>query len=75
MMINNLLAAPLTLLCGSSGVGKSSVLRAGVASTLKAETQESIDGSGSAWHLVVVCRDWRDDPVRRQLDRRDRATT
>lgn len=50
----NLMASRLTVLYGESGVGKSSVLRAGVAYELRA-SEESV--------AVVVFDDWRDDPV------------
>jgi Novel STAND NTPase 1 len=49
----NLLAARLTLLYGRSGVGKSSLLHAGVVPRLR----EAPDLT------VVVFRSWRDDPV------------
>jgi WD40 repeat protein len=63
IILDNLLATQLTLLYGSSGVGKSSVLGAGVASRLKAKAKDSVARSGIAEHLVVVCRDWRDNPL------------
>ncbi len=50
----NLRAAQLTLLYGESGVGKSSILRAGVVPVLKEDPD----------FTVVVCRSWRDDPIR-----------
>lgn len=50
MIIANLYASPLTVLYGGSGVGKSSVLLAGVAPELK-ETPRL---------AVVVFRDWQD---------------
>lgn len=53
LIIANLFAAPLTLLFGASGVGKSSVLRAGVAHEL-----------GSRHNLlVVVFNTWQSEPV------------
>ena len=54
LIIANLFASPLTLLYGQSGVGKSSVLRAGVAHQLK--NRDDV--------LVVVCSSWRDDPIK-----------
>jgi WD40 repeat protein len=49
----NLMAARLTVLYGASGVGKTSVLRAGVAHGLR------LDGE----HAVVVYDSWSGDPV------------
>lgn len=51
IIIANLLASPLTLLYGASGVGKSSVLRAGVVPQLRRERPGT---------PVVVFRDWVD---------------
>jgi WD40 repeat protein len=48
----NLFASPLTLLYGASGVGKSSVLRAGVAHQLR--TREDL--------LIVVFNSWQGNP-------------
>jgi tetratricopeptide (TPR) repeat protein len=53
LIAGKLYAARLTLLYGGSGVGKSSVLRAGVANTLRQE-----DGVA-----VVVFSAWQGDPV------------
>src|SRR3954447_24376141 len=50
----NLVAARLTVLYGATGVGKSSVLRAGVARDLRALPERP---------LVVVHEAWADDPV------------
>jgi WD40 repeat protein len=50
----NLVAARLTVLYGTTGVGKSSVLRAGVARDLRALPERP---------LVVVHEAWADDPV------------
>ena len=63
IILNNLLASHLTLLYGSSGVGKSSVLQAGVASRLKKQAREKVErGEPPDW-AVIVCRDWRDVPL------------
>ncbi len=53
LIIANLFASPLTLLYGSSGVGKSSVLRAGVEHQLR--QREDL--------LVVVFNSWQSDPI------------
>jgi tetratricopeptide (TPR) repeat protein len=50
IVISNLYAAPLTILHGSSGVGKSSVLLAGAAPELRATPRTA----------VVVFRNWQD---------------
>jgi WD40 repeat protein len=55
IIVANLLASRLTVLYGESGVGKSSVLRAGVARDLRALPEPV---------AVVVFADWRDDPAR-----------
>src|ERR1017187_7921445 len=49
----NLMTYPLTLLYGASGVGKSSLINAAVLRDLRKTPKEVV---------VVVCRDWRDDP-------------
>jgi hypothetical protein len=59
----NLLASRLTVFYGASGVGKSSVLRAGVAHHLRARSEQERAERGRAEFAVVVFRDWRDDPV------------
>ena len=61
LIIANLFASRLTLLYGPSGVGKSSVLRAGVVRRLRKENpHDSTDVPGLA---VVVFNAWRDDPI------------
>lgn len=58
----NLIASRLTLLYGSSGVGKSSLLRAGVAYRMRLEAEnDAINGGPNS--LVVVFSTWRDDPI------------
>ena len=66
-IITNLLAARLTLLHAESGVGKSSLLRAGVAWRLNrlARTGQS---SGDVVDLPVVFSSWKDDPVKELID-------
>lgn len=59
----NLQAARLTVLYGASGVGKSSVLRAGVAHTLRQQALERPAESGLPEFGVVVYSAWRDDPI------------
>ncbi|MFQ5342889.1 MAG: hypothetical protein ACE5F6_15225, partial [Anaerolineae bacterium] len=59
----NLMAWRLTLLYGPSGVGKSSLLRAGVAHHLRQTAQENLAQTGSPEFAVVVFNAWRDDPL------------
>jgi WD40 repeat protein len=68
IIIANLMASRLTLLYGPSGVGKTSVLHAGVAHQL---TQQSLDasGRGKPEYAVVVFGSWRDEPVSELLTR------
>ncbi len=63
IIINNLMAARLTLLYGSSGVGKSSLLRAGVASRIKQQARRNLQQFGKPELAVVIFNDWRDDPL------------
>jgi WD40 repeat protein len=60
----NLMASRLTVLYGETGVGKSSVLRAGVAHHLRSLAARNLDTRGEPGLAVVVFDAWRDDPVR-----------
>jgi tetratricopeptide (TPR) repeat protein len=62
-IITNLKAKRLTLIFGASGVGKSSVLRAGVAYKLRRLAQKNLDEKGEPEFAVVVFKDWAGDPV------------
>jgi WD40 repeat protein len=59
----NLMASRLTLLYGPSGVGKSSVLRAGVVHHLRKLSQQNLIERGTPEFIVVVFNTWRDDPI------------
>jgi tetratricopeptide (TPR) repeat protein len=59
----NLMASRLTLLYGASGVGKSSVLRAGVAHHLRQLAQQNLAERGTPEFVVVVFSSWRGDPL------------
>jgi hypothetical protein len=60
----NLLGARLTLLYGPSGVGKSSILLAGVVSRLRERSRENLADDDAAGFAVVVVRSWADpDPL------------
>jgi WD40 repeat protein len=72
-IINNLLAARLTLLHAESGVGKSSLLRAGVAWRLSGLARTGRP-SGDVVDLPVVFNSWKDDPVK-ELVGKIRKTT
>ena len=63
LIVANLMASRLTLLFGPSGVGKSSLLRAGVAPTLRSRAQQHLTAFGTPESAVVVFSAWRDDPV------------
>jgi conflict system STAND superfamily ATPase/WD40 domain-containing protein len=58
----NLMASRLTILYGPSGVGKSSLLRAGVARRLQSLVPAA-DGVEDAGAEFVIVDRWRDDPV------------
>lgn len=60
----NLMASRLTVLYGPIGVGKSSLLRAGVAHGLREQARASLAVGGSPEFGVVLLSSWRDDPVR-----------
>lgn len=59
----NLMAARLTLLYGPSGVGKSSVLNAGVAYQLRKQARYALERGRAPEFAIVVFRSWRDDPI------------
>jgi WD40 repeat protein len=58
----NLRASRLTLLYAGSGVGKSSLIRAGVAARLGRDARRRRDRGATAY-VPVVFSSWRDDPV------------
>lgn len=59
----NLLAARLTVLYGPSGVGKTSVLRAGVAHRLRRLARANVTERGHPEFAVVIFDAWSEDPV------------
>jgi WD40 repeat protein len=63
LIIGNLRAARLTILYAPSGVGKSSVLRAGVAARLRELALRGMSERGTAKFIPVVFSSWRDRPV------------
>ena len=62
-IITNLRAARLTLLHAESGVGKSSLLRAGVAWRMRRLADDSLARRGTARFVPIVFSSWKDDPV------------
>jgi WD40 repeat protein len=62
ILSDNLKAHRLTLLYGESGVGKSSVLRAGVAHRLREQGRRASAADGAPGLGVVVFGAWRRDP-------------
>ena len=63
LVVASLKASRLTLVYGQSGAGKSSLLRAGVAASLRAQARADMERFGSAEFIPVVFSNWRDDPV------------
>lgn len=66
ILTDNLRAKRLTLVYGASGVGKSSVLRAGVQYQLHRSAQKNSERSGSPRFAVAVFHEWlewKDDPI------------
>jgi WD40 repeat protein len=62
-VITNLRAARLTLLHAESGVGKSSLLRAGAAWRMRQLADENLRRRGTARSVPIVFSSWKDDPV------------
>ncbi len=62
-IITNLRAARLTLLHAESGVGKSSLLRAGVAWQLDQLAQQGVGRRRRARYIPIVYSSWKDDPT------------
>mgnify|MGYP003287936527 CR=1 FL=1 len=63
IIMANLLAYPLTVLYGATGVGKSSVLRAGVAHQLHQQASRNVAESGKPLLAAAVVNNWRDPPL------------
>ena len=64
VIIAHLRTARLTLLYAESGVGKSSVLRAGVAARLNEVATESVTEGEPPEFIPIVFTQWKDDPVK-----------
>jgi WD40 repeat protein len=63
LIVASLKAARLTLVYGQSGAGKSSLLRAGVAASLREAARRDLHTFGTAEFVPVVFSTWRDDPL------------
>ncbi len=66
-IISNLRTSRLTILYAESGVGKSSLLRAGVVARLRQLADPSIEQRSSARFVPVIFSNWQDEPVERLL--------
>jgi hypothetical protein len=65
-VVTNLLASRLTLLHADTGVGKSSLLRAGVARRLRVAAHKAQE-RGAPVYLPVVFNSWTDNPVNKLI--------
>ena len=63
VIIANVMASRLTLLYGPSGVGKSSVLQAGVLHKLRQRARPIESPTGAPDFIVVYFKDWINDPL------------
>ena len=63
VIVANMIASRLTLLYGPSGVGKSSVLHAGVMRRLRDIARESEQRRGTPDIIAVTFAGWRDNPL------------
>ncbi len=63
IIVANLRSSRFTLLYGPSGVGKSSVVGAGVVHYLRQRAKQNLQKRGTPEFAVVYFNQWRDDPV------------
>jgi WD40 repeat protein len=68
IVIANLMASRLTLLYGASGVGKTSLLRAGVTHELRSSSEANLARYGAPEFVVVYFNRWSGDPVQSLID-------
>ncbi|MEP6922350.1 MAG: ATP-binding protein [bacterium] len=64
VLTTNLQAARLTLLYGASGVGKSSILRAGVVASLREKGRSELHNFGTPSFAVAIMNTWAGDPFK-----------
>ena len=64
----SILSSRLTLLYGASGVGKSSLVRAGLVADFAARARSAVEQGLAPESVLVVCSGWRDDPLRALAD-------
>ncbi|MDJ0599318.1 MAG: hypothetical protein QNJ37_10810 [Crocosphaera sp.] len=64
IITDNLMSSRLTVLYGTSGVGKSSLLKAGVVYQFNQLIHKNLQESGYPELAVIVFNRWPDDPVR-----------
>jgi hypothetical protein len=69
VLIANLFAARVTILYGASGVGKSSLLRAGVVKELERRNDEARRAGGEPELRVVYFKEWQEQPLLRLQQR------
>jgi WD40 repeat protein len=62
LLVDNVIAFPITIMYGPSGVGKSSLVSAGVIPALIGRAQPVGDGATGDRIAPVAMRAWRDDP-------------
>ena len=67
-IINSLMGSPLTLLYGASGVGKTSVLQASVAHSLRQEAKRNLEKYGKPEFAVVVFNSWKNNLLKSLID-------
>ncbi|NUN14791.1 MAG: hypothetical protein HUU55_14265 [Myxococcales bacterium] len=63
LIIDNLFASRVTLLFGDSGVGKTSILRAGVIPTLRDIAAQNRKTFGQPELAAAICSQWQYDPL------------
>ena len=63
IVATNLMTSRLTLVYGPTGVGKSSLLRAGVARRLRLEAEAAVAGGRMPQSIGLVFHNWRDEPL------------